>query len=130
MGDHLSFIDGLLARLQGPMYFRLLLQPLMALFFAIRDGRKDAREGRVPFFWAVFTDAGHRRDILLSGWKSIGKVFIIAIVLDLVFQYIEFRDFRPAGALLTGCVLAIVPYVLVRGPVTRLSRRNTTGEKP
>lgn len=122
MGDHLSFIDGLLARVDGPMSLRLVLQPLMALIFAFRDGRKDAREGRAPYFWALFTDPRHRREMLESGWKSIGKVFVIAIVLDLVFQYIVFHEFRPIGALGAGIVLAIIPYALLRGPVNRLGR--------
>jgi len=127
MGDHLSFIDGLLVRLQGPMSFRFLIQPLMGLFFAFRDGRKDAQAGRPPYFWALFTDAGHRRDMLRSGWKSIGKVFIIAVVLDFVFQYIVFHDFRPGGALIAGVILAIMPYLLVRGPVNRLIPRKGKG---
>jgi hypothetical protein len=130
MGDPLSFIDGLLARLQGPMSFRFLMQPLMALIFAIRDGRRDAREGQPPYFWGLFTEPEHRGDMLRSGWKSIGKVFIIAIILDFVFQYIVFRGFRPGGALIAGVILALVPYLLLRGPVNRLMRRKTKGEKP
>jgi hypothetical protein len=122
MGDHLNFVDGLLARLDGPMSLRLLLQPLMALFFAYRDGRRDAQAGRPPYFWALFSDAEHRPAMLQSGWKSVGKVFVIAILLDLIFQYLVFQNFRPIGAVVAGLVLAIVPYVLLRGPVNRLAR--------
>ena len=113
----------LAARVSGPMHFRLVMQPLMAIIFAIRDGRKDARAGRVPYFWALFTDPGHRRDLLRSGWKSVGKIFVIALVLDAVYQYIELRWFYPVEALLVALVLAIVPYVLLRGPVNRLTPR-------
>jgi len=120
MTEHLSFMDGLLARIEGPMNFRLILQPLVALFFAFRDGLRDSKEGQPPYFWALFTEPAHRRDMLESGWKSIGKVFVIAIVLDFIFQYIVFRDFRPIGALLAGIILAIVPYLLLRGPVNRV----------
>ena len=129
MGDHLSFVDGLLARLDGPMSLRFLMQPLMALFFAFRDGRKDALDGQTPFFWGLFTDPEHRGDMLRSGWKSIGKVFVIAIALDLIFQYIVFHEFRPVGALLAGVILALVPYVLLRGPVNRISQRNVKAGK-
>jgi hypothetical protein len=129
MGEHLSFIDGLLARIEGPMSFRLLLQPLVALFFAFRDGRKDAREGRSPYFWALFTELEHRHDMLQHGWRSIGKVFIIAIVLDLVFQYIVFHELRPLGALFDGIILALLPYLLLRGPVNRLIRFRSQGTK-
>ncbi len=124
MGDSLSFIDGLMVRLTGPMNFRFLLQPLMALFFAFRDGRKDAQEGRAPFFWAMFTDPENRRYVMRSGWKSIGKVFVIAIILDLAFQYFVLHGFQiRGGAVIAGVILAIVPYLALRGPVNRLMHR-------
>jgi hypothetical protein len=46
----------LVARVTGPMHFRLLLQPGVATFFAIRDRLKDAREGEPPYFWGLFID--------------------------------------------------------------------------
>jgi len=127
MTEHLGFIDGLLARIEGPFSFRLILQPLVAVFFGIRDGIKDAREKKSPYFWALFTEPEHRRDMVGHAWRSIGKVFIIAIFLDLVFQYVFFRDFRPIGALLAGVILAIVPYILLRGPVNRVIRFSQQG---
>jgi hypothetical protein len=127
MTEHLSFVNGLVARIEGPMSFRLILQPLVALFFAFRDGLKDARERRSPYFWALFTEPAHRRDMLESGWRSIGKVFAIAIILDFVFQYIVFHGFRPIGALLAGITLAVVPYLLLRGPVNRIMQLRREG---
>ena len=38
--------EGLMARVGGPMTFRLILQPTMAALLALRAGLKDAREGR------------------------------------------------------------------------------------
>jgi hypothetical protein len=38
----------LIDRLTGPMKFRLVLQPVMAAFFAIRSGLEDARAGKPP----------------------------------------------------------------------------------
>jgi hypothetical protein len=102
------------------MKLRFVFQPLMAIIFAIKDGRKDAREGRAPYFWAIFTDPGHRRDLLRNGWKSVGKVFIIALILDAVYQYIALSMFYPVEALLVAVALAIIPYVLLRGPANRL----------
>jgi len=129
MTEHWGFIDGLLARIEGPFSFRLILQPLVAVFFGIRDGVKDAREKKSPYFWALFTEPEHRRDMVGHAWRSIGKVFIIAIFLDLAFQYVFFRDFRPIGALLAGVILAIVPYILLRGPVNRVMRFSQQGQK-
>jgi hypothetical protein len=124
MEDILTRIfENLVDRVSGPMHFRFILQPLMAVIFAVKDGMKDAREGRVPYFWSIFTDSGHRRDLLRSGWKSVGKIFIIAMILDAVYQYIELRWFYPVEALLVALSLAIIPYVLLRGPVNRLTPR-------
>jgi hypothetical protein len=130
MGDYLGFFDALWARLQGPMNFRFLLQPLVAVFFAFRDARRDIREGLPPFFWTLFTDPGHRGYMIKSGWKSICKVLIFAIILELFFQYRALRVFHPAVALLAGLVLALVPYILVRGPLSRLMPRNPREMKP
>jgi hypothetical protein len=127
--DNFGFIDGLVARIDGPMSFRMVIQPFVALFFAFRDGSRDAREGRTAFFWSLFSEPEHRREMLESGWKSIGKVFILAAVLDLVFQYIVFDHFRPVVALLAGVVLALIPYVLLRGPVTRIMASKAHREK-
>lgn len=115
------FVDDLLGRVQGPMNLRLFLQPAMAILFAIRDGRKDAREGRVPYFWALFTEKGRRMDLLRNGWKSFGKIFLVAIVLDAVYQFITVRWFYPGEAIVVAFLLATVPYVLLRGPACRLS---------
>ncbi len=114
--------ENLIGRLSGPMKFRLILQPLMAILFAVRSGLKDAREGRPPYFWGVFTHRGQRRAMLRDGWKSIGRVFILAIIIDAVYQIVVFRWFYPFEALIVALILAIVPYLLVRGPVNRVAR--------
>jgi len=126
----MRFLDNLAGRVSGPMHFRIFLQPLMAIFFAIKDGRNDAREGRAAYFWAIFTDPEHRRDLLRSGWKSVGKVFIIALILDAIYQFIELRMFYPGEALYVAFLLAIVPYVLLRGPVKRLWPTKNKEKKP
>src|SRR6478609_9295695 len=54
------FWDQLIAQPHGPLAFRLILQPLMATFFAIRDGLKDARAGRPLYTWTILTDPGQR----------------------------------------------------------------------
>ena len=109
-------------RPDGPMAFRFYLQPLMAMLLAVRDGIQDAREGRPAYFWALFTDEPHRRELLRSGWSSIGKVCILALVLDTVYQLLVFRGLRPLQGLIVAVLLALVPYVLLRGPVNRLAR--------
>ena len=114
----------LLARVSGPMKFRLVLQPVMASVFAIRAGLADARAGKPPFFWTLLTDPAARDDMLKDGWKSVGKVFILAVVLDVVYQIIVERFVYPGEAIIVACILAILPYLILRGSVTRLARRN------
>ena len=111
----------LIGRIHGPMNFRLIFQPLMAIVFAIRDGRKDAHDGRLPYFWALFTERGHRLALLRHGWEAVGKVFVIALILDAVYQFLTVRWFYPGEAVVTAFVLAIVPYLLLRGLVNRLT---------
>jgi hypothetical protein len=128
MEDTWTFVDALTARLHGPMSFRFFLQPLVAILFAVRDGMRDAREGRAPFLSGLVTDAGHRLERLSSGWKGIGKVFLVAVVLDVVFQCIVFHELRELGVLAAGVILAILPYLAFRGPVNRLLRRCAKAE--
>ncbi len=115
-------VENIIARLTGPMKFRILLQPLMAVIFAAIAGLKDARTGKPPYFWALLTDPAHRREMVKDGWKSVGKVFVLAIVLDVVYQFIVARFVYPGEAILVALLLAIVPYLIVRGLVTRLAR--------
>jgi hypothetical protein len=113
----------LIARVEGPMKFRLVLQPLMAVILATRAALRDARGGEPAFFWAVFTNPAERGKLLESGWKDVGKVFIVAILIDAVYQYIVIRWVYPGELLIVAFLLAIVPYVLVRGPLNRVLRR-------
>jgi hypothetical protein len=123
MEDQLArFVENLLGRVEGPMHFRFIIQPLMAVIFAVRDGRKDAITGKPPYFWALFTDPGHRRDLLRDGWKSVGKVFVIGLALDAIYQFMVLGWFYPGEALVVAAVLALAPYLLLRGPVNRLFR--------
>ena len=124
--DHMwmRIASQLAARVSGPMKFRLVLQPAMAAFFAIRSGLADARVGKPPYFWALVTDPSQRKDMIKDGWKSVGRVFILALLLDVVYQIIVLRFVYPGEAIIVAFVLAIVPYLILRGLVTRLAGRN------
>jgi len=110
-------------RAEGPMKIRLFLQPLMAAAFAVRAGLRDAREGRPLYFWAFVRDASQRREMAVEGWKHVGRVFILAIAIDLIYQGTVMHAFRPGEAVFLGIVLAILPYLIFRGVVNRLLRR-------
>ena len=124
MDDVLTrFAEGVTARISGPMKFRLLLQPAMAAFFAIRAGLADARRGSSPYLSTFFSDPAERAELVENAWKDIGKVFILAVVLDAVYQFIVSRWIYPGEAILVAVILALVPYLILRGTVTRIVRR-------
>jgi hypothetical protein len=114
--------ENMMGRVTGPMKFRLLLQPTMAIIFAIRAGLADAKQGKPPYFWSLVTDPGHRAEMLKDGWKSVGKVFVLAMVLDIVYQVIVGHFVYPGEVIVVAVWLAIVPYLLLRGLVGRLAR--------
>jgi hypothetical protein len=109
-------------RFDGPLHFRLFVQPLMAILFAVRDGSRDAREGRSAYGWALLTDSAQRRYLIESGWTGIAKVFVVALALDLVYEIMVWHGLKPLQALLTATLLAVLPYALLRGPINRLAR--------
>ena len=120
--------EDLIGRIHGPLTLRLILQPSMAVFFGIRDGLKDARTGRPAYFWAIFTTPGLRRTLLSEGWASVAKVFVMALILDTVYQLIVFRWVYPLESLIVAFVLALLPYILIRGPINRIARRLRHGD--
>lgn len=118
----LRIIDNMVARVDGPMHFRLYLQPVMASVFAIMSGLADAKANKPPYFWALFNNPEHRINMIKDGWKSVGKVFILALVLDIIFQVIALHFVYPGEAMIVALILAIIPYLILRGLTTRLVR--------
>ena len=116
-------VEQLLGRSSGRLHLRLILQPIIASTIAVKAGLKDARQGQPPFLWALFTRAAERKRLMRSGWKDIGKVFIIALLMDTAYQLFEFHAFYPLQTFIVAMGVAVVPYVVVRGVVTRLARR-------
>jgi hypothetical protein len=114
--------EHLLGRAGGPLNFRLVIMPTVVTLLALRADWKDAREGRPAFLGAFITDPVERRRLFRMALKDIGRVFLVAIVLDTAYQLMVFRWVYPGEVLVVAVVCAIVPYVLVRGPITRLAR--------
>jgi hypothetical protein len=118
-----------IARAEGPIRMRLVLQPITAALFAIRAGRRDVREGRPLYFWGFMRPGAERRRMAVDGWKDVGRVFVLAIGIDLIYQATVLHVFRPGEAVFLGIVLAIVPYLIFRGVVNPLLRRRL-GSRP
>ena len=100
----------------------------MVILLVIRAGLKDARGGKPPFLWAVVLNSGQRRELLRQAWKDVGKVFIVALILDSIYQVVVHSGIYTLELPITATVLAIVPYAITRGIVTRIARR--LGVKP
>jgi hypothetical protein len=124
--------EGLIGRPGGPMSFRVILQPAVATVLAVRAGLRDARAGRRPFLWCFFINPHHRRELLRHVWKEVGTVFIIALVLDAIYQLIVHTGVYALELVVTATILAIIPYALVRTLVTLIARRggSTTQSGP
>src|SRR5215471_2463690 len=128
------FWENLIGRSSGPMHLRLVIQPAVAGVLAIRAGLKDAREGRPAFLWSAITNPAYRPELVRQGSRDVGKVFVLAVVLDAVYQLIVQRGVFLLELVVVATLLAIVPYVLIRGPVSRLAaalrRRRDRGVWP
>ena len=113
----------LVGRIDGPLAFRFILQPVAAAILAIRAGWNDAQTGRPAFGWIIFTDPVRRRGLLREGWNEVQKVFIAAVIIDLTYEIVVYRAIYPGQSLIVAASLALLPYVLLRGPFNRLAWR-------
>jgi len=120
MEDTLARIwEHLVGRLTGPLTFRVLLQPTMSTLFAVRDGLRDARARQPPFLWTILGSPDDRRRLIRDGLLAIGKLILMALVVDFVYQLVVFRRLYPVEAIDVAFLLAVVPYFVIRGPVNR-----------
>src|SRR5215468_8031125 len=117
-----QFWHDLIERPDGPLRFRFVLQPLMATIVAIRDGRKDARSGRSPYFQAVLGNPQERIGRLREGLNATARIIALGLVMDVIYQAIVFKTFYSDQALVVALVLAFVPYVIIRDVTARVSR--------
>ena len=115
------FAGELIGRVGGPMSVRFILQPAIATFLAVRAGLRDARAGRPAYLWTILSNPSHRQDLLRNGWKDVAKVFVMAVALDMLYQIIQLRWIHPLQTLTVAFALALLPYLLFRGPVRRIA---------
>jgi hypothetical protein len=113
-------VHQLLGRASGPLNFRLFVMPVVVTVMAIRAHFRDIREGNPVFLLAFLKDPSERRRLFRSGLRDFGKVFIVACVLDTGYQLFVLKEFHIAEMLVVAVGGAIVPYFIMRGPVTRI----------
>lgn len=115
-----NFLEAVGIRHNGPMSFRLILQPIMSLIYATLAGVRDAKAGNPPFLSALISGKADRKQLLKELWKDVGKVFILAVIMEVIFEIIELKTVHPFEVLRVSFWLAIVPYLIFRGPVKRI----------
>jgi hypothetical protein len=54
------------------------------------------------------------------------NIFAIAAAMDLIYQLLVLHGLRPVQTLAAAIALAIIPYVVLRGPVNRLAKLTIT----
>lgn len=107
------FFEDMLARFSGPGRLRFIVQPTVAVLLGARDGVRDVRVGH-PFLQGLLFHKNLRQDSLRSAFRSIRELISIAILLDLISQFLIFRRIHPGAALFLGPVLIAVPYTVSR----------------
>ena len=107
-------------RPSGPMAFRFILQPVMAAIAAILHGRRDARNGRSPYFWTLMSKPQERIGRLREGFNATARVILLGIVMDVIYQIIVLKRFYPAESVIVALLLGFLPYLVLRGIVTRV----------
>ena len=113
----------LIERTDARMRFRFILQPLMVAIVAIRDGLKDARTGKAPYFWTMLGTPRERTRRLDEGLNATARIILLGLVMDAIYQGIVLRRFYPGEAVIVALLFAFVPYVIMRGPALRIARR-------
>jgi len=112
----------LVERPEGPMSFRFILQPIMAAIAALKDGIKDAKTGRSPYFWTILSDPEKRNARLSEGLVSTAQIMVIGMIIDTIYQFKVFHTFYPGEAVNIAIILAFIPYLVLRGPIARIAR--------
>jgi hypothetical protein len=67
--------------------------------------------------------------MLDNTWKSVERVLVLAILMDAIWQFIVWLWFYPGEAMVVAVTLAIVPYLLIRGPANRIAQYSRTTGK-
>ncbi|MBO9718311.1 MAG: hypothetical protein J7507_16315 [Pseudoxanthomonas sp.] len=118
------FWSEMVARSDGPMTFRFFLQPATAFLLALRDGIRDARAGREQYWrYLLHAQPEERKAAWRQGVTATMRILLLAVVMDVIYQLKVFGDDRrPIETLVIAILFAFVPYLLLRGPVTRVAR--------
>jgi len=118
-------LDYIIELLSGPGNLRFVVQPLIAILLAIRDGRNDAKSGTPAFLAEMMSGSGPRGATLKVSIKATLMPFSVAVILDSILQIVIFDVWRLQWALVVGLFLVGIPYVVVRSISNSLLSRHS-----
>lgn len=118
-----GFFRDLAARLSGPGRLRFILQPAMAILLGARDGARDFHAGSAAFLRGLLLHHTRRAEMLRDALASVRDLLALAILMDLISQFLIFREIDPLAAILLGPVLIGAPYAVARALGNRVLRR-------
>jgi hypothetical protein len=118
------------ARPGGPMTFRFVVQPAMAVAAAWRDAVDDVRLDRRPYLSAIVFSKENRGARLWEGILSTARILILGVVMDVAYQLAFLDAFHPAESAVIAILLAFLPYLLLRGPMARIARLWIARQRP
>jgi len=102
-----------------PFSFRFIVQPLLAILLGLRDGKRDATDGKPPYAFSLLTNRLDRRVLAKEGLRTVALPLMVAIVLDGVVQLLLRHRVVVWRAVVVGVLLIGLPYIASRGLTNR-----------
>src|SRR3954467_2311955 len=106
-----GFWEHLARDLSGKGQFRLVLQPAMAILLGIRLGLADAKQGKGPFGFRLFTERHGRWELFKESLSDAIMPLGFALVMDSILQYLTLHHIRLLTAFIVGGLLVWLPFV-------------------
>lgn len=100
-------------RVGGPMTFRFVLQPTVAVFLGVRDGLRLGRTRTPLLRWGKPRKPGTERGLIRMIWRSVRVLLLVALLLDFTYQAVVQSSFYPGEAVIVSFGIALVPYLVV-----------------
>ena len=110
---HRRFWSDIFERGGGPMAARFIIQPAMAIAFAVYDGLKDTR----------LRDEFGNRTRTTDGLISTSRIVLLGLCVDAIYQLTVLDNVYPGEALMVTLPLILTPYFLVRWCIRHLGPR-------
>lgn len=118
--------ENLVARTTGPLHLRFYIAPAICILYAVQAAIRDAKKHVPPYLLRLLVTSKQRRAIVMEAWKDIGNVCMIAVIIDIIYQFVmmfafkKIAKFYPLESLIVAFGLTLLPYILIRGPLNRL----------